>query len=161
MSLRVIMVPVIPQRMRGVLDWYAASQAFDNALEETARAIKVDYETTTLTWRRRPEFSIRVGGRYIRDIVTNDEVYYYVNYGTRPHDIRPKNAPRLAFQANYAAKTTPRVIASQQGGSSGPVVFSLGVVHPGTEERRFDRAIGAKWEREWPVQLQRAIAALP
>lgn len=132
-------------------------KAITNALEETSQAIKVDYNVTTATWKRRPTFTIKKVQTYIYDIYTDNEIYGYVSEGTKPHRIVPVNAASLAFPANYAAKTTPRVIASRPGGSSGPTVFSKGVMHPGFPGRDFPEVINDKWEREWPAQLQRAI----
>lgn len=132
-------------------------QAIENALNQTAMAIKVDYNVTTATWSKRPTFQIKKVDQTTRDIYTENEIYGYVSDGTKPHVIKPVRAAALAFQANYAAKTTPRVIASRPGGSFGPTVFSQGVMHPGFPGRDFPEVINDKWEKEWPTQLQRAI----
>lgn len=159
--MRLTLVPIVPRQMPGGLDPDQVRRAISNALTATAEAMRVDYETTVATWLNRPPFRLwHYPDYYSRQIYTEDEIYYYVNHGTRPHPILPRNATRLAFPANFAAKTTPNVIGSRPGGSSGPTVFSPGVQHPGTTGRRFDKAISEKWQREWPVQLQRTLAAL-
>lgn len=135
-------------------------KAIKNALNETALAVKVDFNVTTQTWTNRPKFEIKSNGDWERVIYTQSEIYGYVDKGTRPHRIEPRNASRLAFQSGYTAKTTPRVIASRQGGKSGNVVYSYGVNHPGFEGREFSDTIGNKWAKEWPRQLDRAIAAV-
>jgi len=138
---------------------YRMELAIVNSLDMTARAIKVDFGVTTQTWRRRPMFQIDEPAWDTRDIYTTSEIYGYVSGGTRPHVIRPRMASRLAFPANYAAKTTPRSIASRPGGSSGPTVTAREVFHPGTQAREFDIVIAEKWGRQFPVTLDRAIAA--
>lgn len=132
-------------------------QAIENALNETALAIKVDYSVTVQTWKRKPTFKIEKPDQYTRDIYTENEIYGYVSEGTDPHPIRARNKPMLVFQANYAAKTTPRVIASKQGGPYGPWRTAYEVQHPGFPGREFPEVINDKWEKQWPTQLQRAI----
>lgn len=132
-------------------------RAIQNALDGTAKDIKVDYLVTIETWKHKPKFVIEKSGQYQRDIFTEDEIYGYVTGGTRPHEIRAKNAPRLAFQTGYSAKTRPNVIRSNVGGRSGPTVFAMSVHHPGTEARNFEDVITEKWAKEWPRNLQRAI----
>lgn len=134
-------------------------QAIENALEGTAKAIKVDYLVTAQTWQHKPRFDITNPGNYTREIATSDEIYGYVDLGTRPHIIRPRNASQLRFQSGYKAKTSPNVIASRPGGKFGPTVYTREVKHPGTQARGFSKAIAKKWNREWPRNLQRAIAA--
>lgn len=133
--------------------------AITNALEGTSRAILVDYKVVSQTWTHKPKFDIERSNEYERIIATTDEIFGYVEYGTRPHIIRPRNASRLRFQTGYKAKTSPNVIASRPGGKFGPTVFSREVKHPGTKPRHFSKAIKTKWQREWPRNLQRAIAA--
>jgi len=141
------------------VDMERAERVIQNALTGTAQDIQVDFQTTTQTWRRRPGFAVREEGQYSRIIGTEDEIYGYVNYGTGPHLIRPVNARRLAFPANYQAKTSPGNIGSSGGGSSGPTVYANAVMHPGTAARKFDEAIADKWEKLWPAILERALLA--
>lgn len=133
-------------------------RAIENALSHNALAVKADFGVTTQTWSHQPAFIIKER-EFAREIFTEDEIYGYVSGGTRPHPIRARNAPMLAFQSGYKAKTRPRVIASRPGGKFGPTVFAEQVMHPGTEARGFDVEIATKWRKEWPRNLQRAISA--
>ena len=141
------------------VDMERAERVIQNALTGTAQDIQIDFQTTTQTWRRRPAFRIEEEGPYSRLIGTEDEIYGYVNDGTRPHLIRSVNARRLAFPANYQAKTSPGNIGSSGGGSSGPTVYANAVMHPGTAARKFDEAIADKWKKLWPAILERALLA--
>lgn len=130
-------LPTSPQLMR----------ALESGLDAAAKGVQEDFRKTTSSWQHKPAFSVekRTGERIVS---TNDEIYGYVDEGTRPHVIRPKRGKVLAFAGGaYRAKTSPRVIGSTGGGSSGATVFSRGVQHPGTKAREFEQAIGEKWER--------------
>lgn len=152
-------VKLVPIGKVPIFDLVEFDRVVENALEETAQAIYADYQVTMQTWTKRAEFVIKPGPGYSRDIYTENEIYGYVSGGTRPHTIRAKNAPVLAFQGGYKAKTTPQKIKSGAGGPFGPTVFAVEVDHPGTEARNFEEVIGNKWDKQWPKQLDRAIAA--
>jgi len=156
MSLHTTILPI--GGSESLFDPVAFERILNNALDETAKAIKIDYGVTTQTWKHKPKFAIRKSGKWERIISTTDKIYGYVSEGTRPHTIRPKNAPALAFQANYKAKTIVRQVRSRQGGPSGPMVYAQEVQHPGFPGREFNKVISEKWRKEWPTQLGRAIA---
>ncbi len=75
---------------------------------------------------------------------TDDEIYGYVNDGTRAHIIKARRAPRLAFKTGFTPKTTPRQIGSRKGGVSGNLVRPKQVRHPGTKARKFSKTIAAR-----------------
>lgn len=128
----------------------------DRVLREVAEEAKDDFERTVATWKDKPEFEIEERPRSFA-VVTDDEKYNWVDKGTRPHIIRPKNGNYLAFQGGYQAKTTPRVIGSRPGGSSGPTVYSQEVHHPGTEAREFSKTIYNKWQQEFASRMTDGI----
>src|SRR3989304_5631888 len=101
----------------------------NEALYDVAVDMRYDFEKTVATWKDKPSFEIIQMGRGYT-VQTDDEKYLWVDQGTRAHAIE---AAPLVFQANYVAKTQPRVIGSRPGGKSGPTVFVMGIVqHPGT-----------------------------
>lgn len=144
-------------RNRGLADKYKrlARQlpgVIDSVLYDVAVDVRTDFEKTTATWQHQVVFAIaRVGTGYV--VSTSDEVYGFVDLGTRPHRIEGN----LAFQSNYVAKTQPRVIGSGAGGATGPMVYAQGVDHPGTRARLFTETIARTWERETPRRLQAAL----
>lgn len=134
--------------------------SMENAGEMAAKSILIDYRVTHQTWKTNPQFRIERKAAFEWHIFTDNAIYGYVNEGTRPHEIRPKNpAGLLAFQTGYTAKTVPRVIMSRQGGASGPTVTAKVVQHPGFPGREFDEVIGEKWDREWPKQVETALVS--
>lgn len=153
MSMKVI----IPRKL---LNTAKLVQAIENALTGSAKAAKVDFDTTTRTWRNRPEFTIdREPGK--RTISTDNEIYGYVNDGTPSHIIAPKKpGGMLVFGVPYGAKTAVRVIGSKAGSKGSTIVRTRKqVLHPGTDAREFDEAIREKWDDLLPATLQRAIDA--
>lgn len=135
--------------------------AIGEALDHAAKDAITDFKKTTATWDNKPTFSASKDGEYARNVGTDNEIYHFVNAGTKPHEIRPVNAPALAFNVVSTPKTTPGVLGSGPGGSSGPVAFAQVVQHPGTRAREFTKAIaedaGPKLQRAMDEELQKAL----
>ncbi len=94
----------------------------------------------TATWKHKPKITklVRVSKSGLVVLVKiNDSPYVWVTLGTSPRYIRPRRAKRLAFKLGYNAKTTPGSLGAAAGGGFGPVVYSMGVMHPGIEAREF------------------------
>ena len=139
-------------------------EAFRQAIYDQANAVAdemlKDFKATTATWEHEVAFEkiVSLKPSPVEVLVgTDDEIYTYVNEGTRPHVILPKKAKALAFPSGYVAKTKPRVIGSQAGGSYGPNVFAAGVLHPGTKAREFDAVIEKKWAKQFRKDMEKAM----
>lgn len=134
-----------PQRLARVLT---------NWLNEQALSIKADFGVTVQTWQHKPEFTITAEGN-TRTIGTDatqgaGRIYKFVALGTRV---------RYALMSTpFQAKTTPGFIGSTAG-LGRVVVISKKHPRPGIVARRFPQIIAAKWQKEAPEQLQRAIDA--
>lgn len=142
---------------RGIVaDTRKLTRAIENTLSATALGVKADFGVVTQTWSKRPAFTItkKLGERVIR---TTDEVFGYVDRGTRPHIIRSRSGKGLSFRSGYRAKTRPRTIGSTSGGALGDWVHAKAVRHPGTEARKFSEEIAKKWSHQLPQLLQRSI----
>lgn len=137
---------------------------------ETADEVKKDYQATTKTWDHKPDFertySVDIKAMEIF-VGTDDQIYAYVNYGTRPHDIwagyytGKSNKKTLAFPSSFTPKTRPNVIGSSRGSKGGETVFTPYVHHPGTKARNFDKVILKKWSprfKKRALQLLRDFA---
>lgn len=139
----------------------AATNKLLGATRKAGNDIRKDFEKTTATWSRKVAFEVqykvRPNGPEVF-VFTNNRIYGYVNDGTEPHLIFPVRARALAFPGGpYKAKTTPRVIGSTSGGSSGATVFRAYVQHPGTEARNFDEEIGKLWESKFKRRIEEAM----
>lgn len=142
-----------------MIDSKALRRAIENALTGEAKAVKVDLDTTTQTWKHRPEFTIEQDeGR--RTVATDDEVFEYVDEGTKPHIITAKNPNKpLTFGVGGSPKTAPRVIGSRSGTRGSAIVRAQVVHHPGTAPREFTDTVKEKWDDRLPDMIQRAIDA--
>jgi hypothetical protein len=135
------------------------SRAIENALTGAALGVKADYGVTQQTWsgKSRGDFKIKSSPGE-RLIYTDSLIYLWVDKGTKKHDIKPKNKPRLTFRTGYNAKTAPNRIGSGAGGKFGGWVSTKKVIkHPGTKARTFSKVIAAKWQKELPKIVQRSI----
>jgi hypothetical protein len=102
------------------------------------------FERTTRTWTHKPEFEVLTdlaGDGAAILVGTDDEIYGYVDKGTRPHVIAARRAPMLRFPSSFVSKTTPGIIGSRGGRSAGPMRYAKAVLHPGTEPRNFSETI--------------------
>lgn len=102
------------------------------------------YRRTTSNWEHRPEFIYTVeasGTVVVMEAGTNDEIYTYVDLGTRPHTITPRGPWMLRFQEGYKPKTKPGALRSGRGGPTGAFVRAKSVEHPGIKPRGFTKRI--------------------
>jgi len=121
------------------------------ALNEAADRVEDDYHQITKTWYQKPKITKtkEITPSTARIVIgSDDEILEYVTKGTHPHPIWPIRAERLQFRSGYRAKTTPGIVGSTSGGPTGGEVYSVGVMHPGTEPRDFEDAIVEK-ESPW------------
>ena len=137
-----------------------------NALRKAGTPMKQDFVKTTDTWEHKPKFEVSISLKQPGPSVlvgTDDEIYGYVNDGTKPHKIPkvPKVKGALRFRwggkGSYKAKTKPRIIGSAPGGPSGPWVSFKQVQHPGTKARKFDEVIQKKWRSAFKTLMEKAM----
>jgi hypothetical protein len=151
------LVPITPKR--NPFDPARFKRAVNTTLDAAAKGAKVDFGVVTQTWENRPEVDIESGPGY-RIIKPRGKIFQYVDQGTPPHIIQAKPGKILVFGVGGRAKTKPRVIASGPGSQGNTIVKTpKPVQHPGTEAREFSKTIGAKWRRQLPVLMQRAIVS--
>jgi len=134
----------------------AFSKASIDALKGVGVNFKQDFDATSKTWKHQPVFGTTFAQTATSasvTVATKDEIYRYVNDGTKAHIIRPKGGGVLSFQGGFTAKTSPGVIGSGAGGSSGAMVHTRVVHHPGTKARKFDEAILRKWQGKLAKEL--------
>jgi len=124
------------------------------------------YEETSETWEHKPKFyCVRRPRRLTRNTLnvqmrfgTDDQVWNWLDQGTRPHAIYPKKVGgTLAFPSTYRAKTTPNRLRSSGGGSSGPTIFAKGVQHPGTKARRWSKLIASRGQAIVKREMEQAV----
>ena len=146
---------ILPKKL--IADPAKLSRALTNALNGVAKDIQIDFKTTTQTWNHKPDFPISSPSTYRRIVATDDEIYGYVNDGTRAHIIQAKPGKILEFWTPFTSKTLPNKIMSRAGKVGNTINRARLVQHPGTEARKFDVAIKQKWDKEFGVIMQRAV----
>lgn len=144
-------------------DWGRnADKEIRRAIDKTKRPVLKEFEKVVQNWEHKPRFVARQEGFTItvRPVGRDAKIYRFVNDGTRPHKIRPRRAPFLAFQAGqYIPKTKP----IGQFGGPGVVrnpqwVRTQEVDHPGTEPRHFDSRIANKMAPTLAKAMRDAIS---
>ena len=135
-------------RFKAVKTEYYDPKAFVETMkpvaDRTVRRFQDDFKKTTQGFKTRITFRTvkKINDRgWIIAVGTDNEIYAYLNYGTKPHAIRPKKARRLRFRGGYTSKTVPGRLNTRPGGSSGDYVSAKEVQHPGTDARNFDKEI--------------------
>lgn len=137
---------IIPKRLFSAA---RMERVVENFLTMTADAIKIDFDVTTRTWKRRPVFLVR-GKKGERTIYTDSDIYKFVSGGTRVR--------YATMTPGFRAKTRVRYIGSNMG-RGGVAFISRKHPRPGIKAREFPEAIIAKWDKEAPRQMQRALDA--
>lgn len=159
-----IRIEAIRPRKSPVINVEAFKRELSKAVDKTAGDMQKDFEKTTRTWDTKVKFYARPKGGQLgrRDMVitvyTNNQIYQYVDEGTKAHIIRPKNANALHFLSGYRAKTRPGFIGSSSGGASGESVFAKEVHHPGTKARNFSAIIARKHTPRFKKNVDAAMA---
>lgn len=143
---------------RRLYDEKAIDRAIRNVLKASAEDAETDFQRTVATFNKKPKFAVKEESDYSWLVSTDDQIYYWLTYGTKPHAIVARNANTLAFQANYQRKSIPNVIASRHGGASGPMVYKREVWHPGTEATNHDKRIAERWGRKLPRRMMDSLS---
>ncbi len=136
-------------------------KAMQKAVQKSAALALRDLASTTRTWVHKPVFDVTItqtGGDYSVTAGTDDQIYQWVNDGTKRHAIRPKRSKYLRFSSGYKAKSRPGIIGSVNGGSFGNDVFSKGVMHPGSRGRMFTQKIASRRQVTTRQEIEHAIA---
>jgi len=134
--------------------------------KEARRIVREDLNATVRTWDTEVEFSFSISLRQPGpqvDFFTDNQVWNWVNEGTRPHDIwagyytGKSNKRTLAFPSAFSPKTRPGKLASGTGRSGGPTVYTPHVRHPGTKARNFIKAIVKKRQKLFKRAMEKAM----
>lgn len=129
------------------------------AVRTTGGEAKTDLEKTTETWKSRPEFALVIRVQKAEFLVlTNSNIWSYLDQGVAPHIITPKRAKVLRFQRDYSAKTEVKVLSSKAGGKSGPWVSKKEVNWPGIEARNWGEAIAKKYRKRFQARINIGMA---
>jgi hypothetical protein len=124
--------------------------------------VEKDLADVTRTWATPVKFDVRSAleaGSAVITISTTNEIFGYVDQGTKPHIIRPRGKA-LMFGAGFAPKTQPGIIGSSSGASGGAVVFAKYAQHPGTKPRKFTETIARRYQTALTTAVKSAISRI-
>ena len=147
------LVPIGPKQLFNVP---AGDAAKERALNELSAEAKALFEKTTATWKHKPRFTLRINLNN-RSIATSDEIYTYVDKGTRAHMIRAKRARALSFRVGGSPKTKPSIIASYLGSEGKSWVSAVEVQHPGSRPRNFSKIIQARMQKRFVARFKKVV----
>ncbi len=129
-------------------------------VESVGNDMILDLELTTATWDHQPKFEklTQVGPKSVEVFVgTDDEIFGFVDKGTKAHKIRPKGPYPLRFRSKYKSKTVPNILSSRKGGASGDEVHAMSVNHPGGKPRNITKTMTKKWKKPYKRRMEGAM----
>lgn len=141
-------------------------QELVSAFNDIGPEMKRSHEDVVSDWSHKPEFKIGMSlNPYLLSVQINvggenAAIWGYVDKGTRPHNIAPKNpGGLLAFRTGYNPRTTPVAQAHVgDGRASGDWVRTKAVHHPGNDARDFSGTLHKFWKNEFSRQTDNAFA---
>jgi hypothetical protein len=150
-------IAIIPKHI-GFNEKYM-SDMIERELDKAQEGVFKDFQRTTSTWKDKPHFqkSPKYPGRRI--VWTRHWVYFWLNYGTRPHKITAKHAKSLAFfRTGFMSKTVAGSMDARAGAKANQnFVRPMTVNHPGTKARNWDKMIRLKWQKNLTRSIRTAI----
>jgi len=132
-------------------------------LKQYEKDVLLDFQATTGTWKHKVKWQHE--HLILPDVVsvkvwTTDEIYKYVDEGTKPHIISPKNKPRLAFMVGGSPKTQPGMDTAGPGSPGTKLVVlpvGMSVHHPGTKARNFTKEIRKHHSKDFYSRIDKAM----
>jgi len=138
-----------------------------NALRKEGRLERKMLQATTQHWtgaKPTMEFLIGLTGNDASLLVgpsgsgKGAQKWVWINDGTPPHIIRPRNASRLRFRPNSTSGSSPNTLSVGRGGSSGNFVFAKEVHHPGIKARNWNIVVLKERQNPFFRLLNEALA---
>lgn len=120
--------------------------------KRNARAIK----QATASWKKKLELEIEETDEGVT-ISTDDPRYLWVDEGTKPHEIKPRNAKALRFLPGNKVRSE---IARRQKNAAqrdAKAVFTKSVMHPGIRPRSITELVLAKRQLAMVSAIEAAI----
>jgi hypothetical protein len=156
MSSMIVTKPIKPTTLKKE----AMVKAINDELQKTSKDILFDFEATAWNWKHKVKFTREVSiGPNSADILvgTDDEIYGYVDQGTKMHTIQPKKkGGYLAFKVGGSPKTMPGVMVSGAGNPGTKQVFAKKVRNKITA-RRFSKTIQKEWDKKFKNRMEKAM----
>lgn len=142
---------------------------FENIVNEAMKDF-VDKEMrsfrrTVATWKNKPKF-FRTETEDGYGVSTDNELWFWINYGTKPRTIYPKGyhsggSDYIQYPGKFEPKTRPGKIQARQAqgkyGSINRWPKGQGVPYPGIEARRWDEEIAKQSEKRFQDSMLKML----
>mgnify|MGYP001457108663 CR=1 FL=1 len=137
-------------------------EEIEKALKSLEKDALTDFQRTVVTWKNKPTFTSKISlhNPLSLEIGTEDEIYGYVDLGTKPHIIRAKTPKGLFFKGRTKKgkpKTTPNIVQAFPGQPGEGLVNIMQVNHPGNKPRKFSHWIEKTYKEELDRELKNAL----
>jgi hypothetical protein len=161
--------PLNTHRRIGIQRW---DKGFRDFLKQESREIFKYFEQVARGWAHHSidisqKRGVRKSGGDLEVVVgvleptPGNKIFSYVNWGTGPRMIYPREKPFLIFKPGYKRATRPGSLqTSAPWQKVGSAIFLRAVSHPGIEPRRFDKLIQTLMRGEFTHEGRKAVAAL-
>lgn len=130
----------------------------------TGQELKTSNDKVVRDWQHkvtfRAQYSKSAAIRSVKVVAQgrNKNLWGWIDLGTKPHIIRAKNKPFLAFQTGYSARTAPVAKFNQGTGQKfGAWRRKKEVNHPGTKARKFTETFLKELSPAFPDRIQAAV----
>jgi hypothetical protein len=134
-------------------------QALSTILSEAGEGLVKDLTAYTDNWTNKPTFKVSQFQQSINVTMQKAQIFHFVDAGTRPHIIKPKQAGGLlGFRTGYKPKTKvgqPRFKGS--GKATGGFRLTKQVKHPGTKARNVSATFFTKWNELARKQIRQRL----
>lgn len=161
----IIFKPILPKKINDK----AMLEVLASEVSKYSPYIKQDFEKTVAGWKmQKPTFAIKF--RRSPSVMSlsvaitgnkkSQEVWGYLNYGTKPHRITPKRAKRLRFPSGtYQRGSSPgRLNTYPASKATGPDVYAKAVNHPGFPARDWLKVIKQTHEKPFTRWMNAAMS---
>lgn len=131
-----------------------------NGMNRFTKLVESDFDSSTKDFDDKPNFIRKVEVKNTQIVgrnFTDNEVYGFLNYGTKRHFVAPKAGGVLRFRTGYRTKTQRGRIRSRSGGASGGVAYSKGHYVSGIKARKFDKLIKEKRKKDFIDIMSNAL----
>jgi hypothetical protein len=139
----------------------AMVKAINDELQKTSKDILFDFEATAWNWKHKVKFTREVSvGPNSADILvgTDDEIYGYVDQGTKAHVVEAKHAKMLHYWVGGTPKTQPGVMVSGAGSPGNKEIFiRKNKKSTKTITRKFTKTIQKEWKPKFKSRMEKAM----
>ncbi len=142
----------------------AVQKAIQKANIAASKELLFDFEATAWSFRRKVKFQRLLDVTPFKTEIlvgTDDEIYGYLDVGTKRHFIAPKHKPALVWRsgARQTKTVVGRMVAGVGSPASGPLAFDAkGHFVKGIKARKFTVTLQKDWRPKYLRRMEKAMS---